>query len=226
MKRFFFLSLIPIFLLVSCANKQSDIISFEENDTIKSVITSKEAEVTWSKELEGEILSEKIDSKEGVDSRVSLTPEVLSLIEPSEKKIYPSLPDFTLLDVSDMNKTVLKNITGFCDKFIANINKGPQQLFNQDYLFSYVFFKESLFENWNLMFDNNFPCTFEELNDSSRKIKLFDSYDIGKQKESFDFIEVPVRMYNKYGYADIIIYVERTTEYMINEIELTGWGRE
>lgn len=224
MKKITYVLLAVSLLFVSCKHKQKDIVSIEEDKTIKNLIATKESETLWTREIEGEILTENISQFNNINTGIQLTPEVVSAGTIMPEKVYPSIKDFYVLDTSTIDKVLLKNLKTFGDGICKNINKGQEKLFNKNLKFTYVFFKESLQENWESIFNETCPYTFDEMVYGEKKIEIFDKYLIGKEYAGKDFIEVPVRLYKQNKYIDIMIYVEESKDFLFSNIEIKNWG--
>lgn len=222
MKYLFLLLLIPFFL--SCSNEKETIVSIENENTLKYIISEKQSVVNWAKEIEPEILEEDLNKFSSISSSVNVTKEIFGLIKEKEQKNYPSIDDFTILDTSNLNEKAKKTINNFCTSVCNNLNCKYDSFMNKDCYFLYQFFKSNLLENWKMMFNEDFPNTFEDLTNENKKITLFNDYLLGKEIETNDFYEVPVRLISKDKYLNLVICLEKEDNCLIDEISISGWG--
>ncbi len=215
---------VVLLLFCSCKHKQKEIISIDEDQTIKKLISTKESETLWTREIEGEILNENISQIKGVGNSIQVTPEIMNINEILDVEVYPAIKNFYVLDTTSMDKSLLNNIKAFGEAICKDVCKGPEKFFKKELHFTYTFFKVALQENWESIFNETCTFSFDELVYGSKKITVFDKYLIGKEYKGQDFIEVPVRLYKKNRYVDIIIYVEESKDFSFSNIEIKDWG--
>ncbi|MCQ2587653.1 MAG: hypothetical protein MJ174_06015 [Treponema sp.] len=223
MKYFFFLIFIP-FIFLSCSKEKDSVISVENEETLKYLISERQSIVNWAKEIEPEILETDIGNIPSISQSVSVSKELMGLIKQDNNKIYPSISDFTILDNSSLNEKALNTVKNFGSAVCSNLNCKPDLFMSKNYYFLYQFFKSNLLENWETMFNEKFPNTFEDITNKDKKIVLFNDFLIGKENETQDFIEIPVRLIAKDKYLNIVICVEKVDNYSIDEISISGWG--
>jgi len=213
-----FLSIIFIILFLSCKNNTESKLSFTEENTIKNTVKEKEQSITWSKELEGDRLSEKVSSSNNkVSSEVIYNIDVVNILSDFQSPIYPEFENFGKLDTTSLSGAAKEKIISFCNG-LADLNKQQlQSSFNSKYIFNYVFFLEELKNNWKNNFNEDFP---EELKEDE---KLFSKWIIGEPFNGEEIIQIPVRFYCKQGTLDVTLYLNIKQQYSIYQAAISGW---
>ncbi|MCR5436495.1 MAG: hypothetical protein K6E97_05480 [Treponema sp.] len=190
--------------LISCKNStDKKIITFDENATLKAQLEERSKTVIWSKELNPQILKNPVPALSDVEQDVEVTPPLISIINESELPVYPSIPGFANLDVSKIPQKLKVNINKFCSALCKNIDSIPEDVFIDAYKFNAVFFKQNLIE--------------------IKKDKGYKSYIIGSFDESFDLIQVPVRLTGTDFSVDIQISARRDFDYLFEQIDILRW---
>lgn len=225
MKKYFVLLFCSLFIIISCKQKSnSQIISFDKNETLKSILNELESDTIWTRELEPEIMEQSLSNTNGISNNIMISQETSILNKVQNEKVYPSITNFTILDTSELDKDIKLLIENFSNSVCKDFQKSNTQYLNPEFTYSYIFFKSNLYENWYIMFNEEFPYSFEEIN-GTKKIKLFNSFLIGKFEENDDFIQIPVRFYSDEKYINTNIFVDKQNKKSICDINIIGWGK-
>ncbi|MBR5645771.1 MAG: hypothetical protein IKX23_03950 [Treponema sp.] len=193
-----------VFLLISCKNStDKKIITFDENSTLKAALEERSKSVIWSKEINPEILKNPVPALSSVQNEITVTPPLLSIINDSQLPVYPSIPGFANLDVSKIPQKLITNINSLCKELCKGIDYIPENVFIDSYKFNAVFFRQNLID--------------------IQKEKGYKSYIIGNFDESFDLIQVPVRLTGDGFYVDIEISARRDFDYLFEQIDILRW---
>ena len=207
-KAFLYAALIFVFFLVSCTNAQINVLTSQE-DTLRSALNDKSNKTIWTKEIEADRLSVKLNSNISVINKDIVSPQMLGSIKDLQGPVYPEIKNFANLDCTSMNKTLLSTMDDFC-KQISKSTENLESFFVSEYFFNYVFFKTD----------------FEEILSNFKKgDENFDHYVICKAFESQDLTQVPVRLYNKNNFVDLSVYLTYHNGYKITQIEVIRWGK-
>ena len=207
-KAFLYAALIFVFFLVSCSNAQINVLTSQE-DTLRSALNDKSNKTIWTKEIEADRLSVKLNSNISVINKDIVSPQMLGSIKDLQGPVYPEIKNFANLDCTSMNKTLLSTMDDFC-KQISKSTDNLESFFVSEYFFNYVFFKTD----------------FEEILSNFKKgDENFDHYVICKAFESQDLTQVPVRLYNRNNFVDLSVYLTYHNGYKITEIEVIRWGK-
>ena len=207
-KAFLYAALIFVFFLVSCSNAQINVLTSQE-DTLRSALNDKSNKTIWTKEIEPDRLSVKLNSNISVINKDIVSPQMLGSIKDLQGPVYPEIKNFANLDCTSMNKTLLSTIDDFC-KQISKSTDNLESFFVSEYFFNYVFFKTD----------------FEEILSNFKKgDENFDHYVICKAFESQDLTQVPVRLYNRNNFVDLSVYLTYHNGYKITQIEVIRWGK-
>ena len=201
-------------LCISCNNSSESKLVYNERDTIKEQIKEKGKNITWTSELEGNILSEKITrNQDKISSNIPYTVDILK-ISPEQKKIYPELSDFGSLDSSLLKGGAKEKLVSFCNSLSEN-KEDTDSYFNGKYLFSYIFFKDDLKNGWVSYFSSDYP----ELNSGT----LFSKYLVGEPFVNSDILQVPVRFFCNFGVIDVTIYMNPFGSNEFYQITIDRW---
>lgn len=207
-KAFLYAALIFVFFLVSCSNAQINVLTSQE-DTLRSALNDKSNKTIWTKEIEADRLSVKLNSNISVINKDIVSPQMLGSIKDLQGPVYPEIKNFANLDCTSMNKNLLSTMDDFC-KQISKSTDNLESFFVSEYFFNYVFFKSD----------------FEEILSNFKKgDENFDRYVICKAFESQDLTQVPVRLYNKNNFVDLSVYLTYHNGYKITQIEVIRWGK-
>ena len=207
-KAFLYAALIFVFFLISCSNAQINVLTSQE-DTLRSALNDKSNKTIWTKEIEADRLSVKLNSNISVINKDIVSPQMLGSIKDLQGPVYPEIKNFANLDCTSMNKTLLSTMDDFC-KQISKSTDNLESFFVSEYFFNYVFFKTD----------------FEEILSNFKKgDENFDHYVICRAFESQDLTQVPVRLYNKNNFVDLSVYLTYHNGYKITQIEVIRWGK-
>jgi len=219
-KCLFLISFIFLFFTLSCNNEAEQKLTFLEEDTIKKSVKTKESNITWSKEIEGERLSQDlspVNSK--VSSEVEYNMDVMKVLPDFQKPQYPEFENFGKLDISELNYSAKEKIVQFCTDFSKGSNSSVQSYFNNQYIFNYVFFMDEIKKDWITEFGEEYPEKMEE------EQVLFDKWILGQPFMGEEIIQIPVRFYCKQGTLDITLYLNSKKQYSIYQITINRWEK-
>jgi len=254
MKKWFpLVSVFFIIFLFSCSN--NDLIDSDENNpnnlnkdscTLKTVLSEKDENTIWTKELEPEILTYKIrDEDLIVGSNVDMSSEVLNLFSSRKTPVYPDLGNFGNLDTSCLTEYALSRINSFFQDVSENPYGEKNNYFESKYLFNYVFFLNDMRVNWNEKMGKSFPekslfksdeeesTSDETTTDSEKSVKeskkiskpiLFTKWVLGEPFVSEQIIQLPVRLYVSNKYLDVNLFIKNTESLNIYNIDIITWG--
>ena len=202
------------FVFLSCSNSDNKIVTFEEDKTIKNIISLKEEEINWTNEIEKDILSKDISSVDFIPNKDYISIEALESVKDFSEPLLPSLKGFGSLDTSSIPYSYYQLVLKTCDQMLKDPGKNIEVNFENDYLFNYVLFLYDLKSEWKKYFYKAYP----------EKGSVFTSYIIGMQNESFDLMQIPVRFYCNYGYIDLIFDIgQNKKDIKIQNIEILRW---
>lgn len=205
MKKNILFCFLILFLSFSCSKSKTDIISYDESETIRNEINIKEKKINWSKEIDPEILEEDITHPQRLSKNLEITLDSVIALKNYTPKVYPYIDNLGSLDISNMETKAFTTAQKFCQNLINKNFSDIEQNFDSNYLFNLVFFKK----------------------DYDEKIKqTFTNYYITKEIYSFDLIQIPIRFYNRKNfYMDLNIYIAgNDSSGKINNIEIIKWG--
>ncbi len=200
-KDFVVISLIFSIFLFGCSNSQTSENETYLTQTIKSVVQTKDEDEIWTEELEATRLSFSLnENKDIIAENVHTSPNVYKILEDYKSPVYPTLFNFTSLDVSLIDDLSLSKIKEFCTYIADSQISAVSNFFNNDYKFNYVFFKNNL----QKIYTQNFG---ENAFDGSEI--LFENYHIGKPifDDDGNFMQVPLLFENQKGklYLEILV---------------------
>lgn len=212
-KRYFYIFICFSFCFFTGCSKKNSIISIDNESSLKLAVETKNNEAFWIDELEGDILTKNISSNQYLSNGIEPDFDVLSCLHNSKTEIYPYLDNNFSTDISSFDPKLLAFVKKICTS-LKN-NSSLESYFDSEYIFNYVFFKQDLADNWNHSFGVKFPTK-----------NHFDKYIICSENDSFDFTQIPVRMYNKFGFIDIILTIT-TNEKKLNvkDIKIIKWEK-
>ena len=169
-KAIFVSTLLFIFIFPACNNASESKLAYTDKETVRDIINQKESEISWTKELDPERLSEKYSNDDLIDKEtITFTPDIAKVLKNFDKKVYPELIDFGKLDTSALSYSVLDKVNNFCSAVSSDIYSGPETYFHSNYKFNYVFFKNDLIDNWEKNFSEEFPFSLEYANEIKEK---------------------------------------------------------
>ena len=208
MKKAFGLFSFIVFLFVSCSSPQNSVLTSQE-DTLRAALNDKAGKTVWTKEIEPEKLSVKLNQNIQVINKDIITPQMLNSIKELQPAVYPEIKGYASLDCTSMNASLLTVLNEFCEKLCKSTDE-LESYFVPEYFFNYVFFK----------------ADFKEIvNQFKKDDETFDRYLICKAFESENLTQVPMRFYNKNNYVDLSVYLTYHNGYKITQIEVIRWGK-
>ena len=210
-------SVIFLFLLFfSCSNAQESKLVYTENDTIKQSVKEIEQTITWTQELEGEVLTEVIsrDSMK-LGSDVPYGKELYKISKSNNNPVYPSFSDFGSLDISNLKISVKNKLDSFCEAFASEEHKGASASFSGKYLFNYVFFLKDFEEGWTKNFSEELP----------ENTAYFNRWIYGQPFNGVDIIQIPVRFYADCGTIDITVFLNSSGNNEFYQITIDRWKK-
>lgn len=248
LKKSLFICLIA-FLFAGCSDAPENKLSYTDVDTIKDIVLVRETNVTWTKEMEGGILTQTFPQAP-VSSDVNYNVETVQVLPSYKNAVYPSLGEFGSLDTSAFSDNQKKLVFDFCTAISENIFTGGNIYFQSKYTFNYFFFKKELQDKWEEKFEEPFPInqddliiesetdtTQSNLNENKseavadteteeKKVEpLFSKWIIGEPFLSEVLCEVPVRFYCHNGTIDVTIYINPKSENSIYQIIINRWEK-
>ena len=193
-----FVIFIISFLFIACSNSPDSKLVLIEDDTLKSILTNKELNVTWTNELEGNVLSQNITDFDflvpGIRPTLNLQRAKGELKEP----VYPEIQNFASLDFRNVPLSLRQFLNDFGSGLCSEESYACEKYFDSSYVFSYVFFCKDV---------------------ENRSIKKFDSYIVGRPFFLEETIRVPFRLYHGKTYSDIFVCLKNNpSEYKVYNI--------
>lgn len=194
-------------LLISSCSKAEDSQSYEGNETLKNVLKTKGESAVWSRELESELLKERLSVHHNISDKIKLSPEILVVSNVPEteltgntaEKIYPHLLDFGSLDTENLSKTAGDVVSDFCQALIQNIYSA-ETIMDSGSIFSFVFFVNDLEKQF-------FQSEISVSEDGSTSNPAFTDFLIGTSFLSGEEVQVPVRLFSENKICDISLFV-------------------
>ena len=213
----------------SCNNVSVNQIKTEDEITIKNLVQNKEADISWTKEIEAEVLSTPLTvPSEYSKANVPASPDMLKLSRKGNQPVYPELNDFGSLDTSSLAPFVQEKVLKFSADLSSNIYSGPEKYFYEPYKFNYLFFRNDFIEGWKNYFKKDFPYTLEDTKQTDDegnpvKISLFSKYILGQPFIGAEIISLPVRFYCQEGKIDVTLYISNDNKSLIYQITIDRW---
>lgn len=228
-KFIFFTSIFSLFTF-ACKNNNEVKLTYTESDTIKEIVKEKESNISWTKEIEGNRLTESImPEKNQISIGVVVNPDVLKIIPEFQEPVYPEYKNFGKLDTRLLKNIQKEKIEEFCNSVCKNPFDGPQNYIQSTYLFNYIFFKNDLILNWKTYFNEDFPLTEEYINDCIAKEEdydyLFSGFESGEPFIGLEIIQIPVRFYCNRGIVDVTLYLTNSSNNEIYQITIDRWEK-
>lgn len=186
------------FIFASCSKR--DYSSAKDSSTLREEALILESRITWAKELDDKSLSYESSEIANTDDPVLI---LLSTGDSSEL-IYPSLPDFTVLDTSAYNIDQKATVDNFCSALVKN--KSLDSFIMNGYIYSLVLFRYNLEKE---------GINFSDITD----------YVLGKPFINENECQCPVRFYLDKRYLDVNLYIAKSGQnWKINQIEYKKVG--
>lgn len=221
-----FFSISLLFCFTSCKVASKTELSYTNVETIKNEIAEIDKTLSWNKELEPQRLTSKSDLFSGsVNSQIEKNVKLLKIIN-KNVAVYPEFEGFGSLNDSSVNADLYQTIEKLFLSISNNIYNGPETYFDSNYLYNYVFFREDLKEGWQKFFHKDFPhiVDYKEKDDSQKEM-LFSKWIIGEPFFSDEIIQIPLRLYCKYGTIDVTLYLNRQKSNAVNLITIDRWKK-
>ena len=207
---------LALFCQFSCSNAPETKLVYTETDTIKQSVREREQTITWTQELEGEVLSERItkDSmKLGPD--VVYGRDIYKISKSTQKPVYPSIEGFGSLDTSNLKISVKEKIEKFCEELSSKDYSGISAYFSSKYLFNYVFFIKDFEEGWKKNFSEELP----------EEHPYFNKWIYGQPFNGVDIIQIPVRFYADCGTIDMTVFLNSGGNNEFYQITIDRWKK-
>ncbi|MCR4580181.1 MAG: hypothetical protein K5681_07535 [Treponema sp.] len=216
---------------ISCTNAGASKLSYTDVETIRDSVKDREAQVSWTKELEGSRLNESLNPQEGLYSEdIKYSRLIAKVNKANQAAVFPEYPDLGLLDISALNSSAKETIYKFCQALSTDIYTEAQNYFDSSYIFNFVFFRNDFIEGWENNFNESFPVQKEDKSkkksdeDDSQadKISLFSKWILAEPFVGEEITQVPVRFYCKAGTLDVTLYLNKKN--LIYQIVIDRWG--
>lgn len=232
-KKYIFSTLVLFSFFIGCSNTQNEELFYNDIDTIKEYVLDKENNITWTKEIEGEILLQDISSNSSIQKTEFYTPEAVKVLKNYQNPVFPSIDNFGSLNTENLSKQTKEFLNEFCTEISNNIYSNPDRYFKNSFIFNYVFFRKELIDNWPVFFNTEFPVLPEDFNqnteesennqDKKEPIPIFTKWYLGEPFVGEDLVEVPVRFFTQNGNIDVTIVMAINTETRIYQIVIDRW---
>lgn len=209
--KFIVISIFSILIFACSNNTPSKIISADENN-LRDAINNKEKSVKWTSSLDEDRLSENIAKYEEISGNVILSTDLMMVINKNTEKVYPYLENFENLNDSELQLPWINKVKLIIDALNTDVYSCPEEIFENKFIFNYVFFVNDLKDKWK----ENFGIEFNNDNSISK-------YLYGEPCVCEDIVQIPVKLFTEKGSVNIIIYLKNEQDYLINQIEINGW---
>ena len=153
-----------IFLLlifISCSSNNEEIIKYNVDENLHTIVSQKNEELIWTRELESVRLLKDTKKMEGVASSVKLSKNVVIASENLYPKIYPYLEGFGSLDTTLVSADLDKLLKTFASSLCFGVF--DESLFNSQAVFSFVLFQNDLKNLWKELFKQDMPTFSTDL---------------------------------------------------------------
>ena len=213
-----------IFLLlifISCSANNEEIIKYNVDENLHTIVTKKNEELIWTRELESVRLLKDTKKMEGVSSSVKLSKNVVIASENNYPKIYPYLEGFGSLDTTSISSDLDKLLQTFASSLCFGVF--DESLFNSQSVFSFVLFQNDLKNLWKELFKQDMP-TFpsEEQETIAASQKVFTSWIVSKPYVFDNEIQVTIRFKKESKYIDVMLFV--SVDNKIEQSQIIQWG--
>lgn len=217
-------SSLMILALCSCSNAGASKLSYTDVETIKDAVRDRGAQVSWTREIEGDVLDENLAPDSSLyGNTVRFTHTLAKIGRERGGAVYPEYPDFALLDSRLLDQDEREAVQNFCNALSSDFYVGPQEYFDAPYIFNLVFFRDDFAAAWKNEFKSDFPAKKSDDDESGGKIALFDKWILGEPFISDEMTQVPVRFYCKQGTVDVTLYLNKKN--LIYQISVDRWGK-
>lgn len=193
------------------------------DENLHTIVSQKNEELIWTRELESVRLLKDTKKMEGVASSVKLSKNVVIASENLYPKIYPYLEGFGSLDTTLVSADLDKLLKTFASSLCFGVF--DESLFNSQAVFSFVLFQNDLKNLWKELFKQDMP-TFpaEEQETIAASQKVFTSWVVSKPYVFDNEIQVTIRFKKESKYIDVMLFV--SVDNKIEQIQITQWGEE
>lgn len=193
------------------------------DENLHTIVSQKNEELIWTRELESVRLLKDTKKMEGVASSVKLSKNVVIASENLYPKIYPYLEGFGSLDTTLVSSDLDKLLKTFASSLCFGVF--DESLFNSQAVFSFVLFQNDLKNLWKELFKQDMP-TFptEEQETIAASQKVFTSWVVSKPYVFDNEIQVTIRFKKESKYIDVMLFV--SVDNKIEQSQITQWGEE
>jgi len=212
-KGLYILLIFSFLFLSACSNAAVTKLLPAEDDTLRTVIVTKESSINWTKPLEDNRLKERIDILDSVSKGIRLNPDLINASVNICEPVYPYIENFATLRVDNLTKSNSNTVKELFNFLNTNPYDADTELINSSYIFNYVFFIYDLKALYQEAFSQAYPENKE----------AFSKYLIGEPFVTQFFSQVPVRLYCEKGSIDICVFISNYEKNLINQIEIIGW---
>ena len=206
LKKFLRLMLVPSFSIAALSCTQNTVSASEGYETLKEEAVQKESLLTWTQELEGTILTEKIQGADGLEKSLASSGSNIfaSGSEAEYPPIYPQIEGFSSLDISAMEDSVRTLLKGFCNSIISKSDS--DSFFKKDSLYTLVLFRYDL----SFQYNTSYPA--------------FKGFILGEPFINENVYQCPIRFTEKSGkHTDVCAYLEKEGGvYKISALTITS----
>ncbi|QTQ11390.1 hypothetical protein HRI96_03770 [Treponema parvum] len=183
----------------ACSNIGSPAESEGKDKTLMSLMA--ERRIDWENELEPIALKRNIEKLDGVESGVDITPQTYALSALKRgSTVYPFIEGFGSLDTSSLTKEAKAVLDGFCNAFLDG--SGEESYIDAEKKYALVFFLSDI----KLFFKT--------------EKNIFDGRTYGTPFIKDETFGVPVRFTGKDVLLDVFIYLNRNSDWKINQIQI------
>ena len=215
-----------IFLLlifISCSSNNEEIVKYNVDENLHTIVSQKNEELIWTRELESVRLLKDTKKMEGVASSVKLSKNVVIASENLYPKIYPYLEGFGSLDTTLVSADLDKLLKTFASSLCFGVF--DESLFNSQAVFSFVLFQNDLKNLWKELFKQDMPTfSTEEQETIAASQKVFTSWVVSKPYVFDNEIQVTIRFKKESKYIDVMLFV--SVDNKIEQSQITQWGEE
>lgn len=231
-------------LFFSCSNGTSTQQKELSIQTLKKDSKEKDDNSKWSNELEPTRLSRNVNQEVIIPPQTDISLELINSISNFKNPIYPHKNDFGSLDNSLIPESVKTGINDFFSNVSKNVDKEGINFFDSNYSFNYILFIKELFGQWKTNFAQEFPQlelvekttetkkkktknsvsknSKKDLNEKKEYEELFTKWILGEPIISDTFMQIPVRIFCKHGFIDVIMLVSIDNS-KIYQIKISKW---
>lgn len=231
-------------LFFSCSNGTSTQQKELSIQTLKKDSKEKDDNSKWSNELEPTRLSRNVNQEVIIPPQTDISLELINSISNFKNPIYPYKNDFGSLDNSLIPESVKTAINDFFSNVSKNVDKEGINFFDSNYSFNYILFIKELSGQWKTNFAQEFPHlelvekttetkkkktknsvlknSKKDLNEKKEYEELFTKWILGEPIISDTFMQIPVRIFCKHGFIDVIMLVSIDNS-KIYQIKITKW---